>query len=124
MSGFGAASLRVRQLGFGFLVRKGPKFETGSTDSLKSRQGFPKTSAFGKTALNLHEKADFRPLFRKPFLKLTEFLEGLYIDRRYSHETDLSAQQSKAEPEIRVSGEDEDPGRAAYFKAPPGQRPD
>jgi hypothetical protein len=43
------------------------------------------------------------------------------IDRRCSHETDLSTQQSEAEPEIRVPGEDENPGRTAYFKAPPGE---
>jgi hypothetical protein len=42
-------------------------------------RGFPKTSAFGKATLNLYEKADFRPLFRKLFPKLTEFWEKLII---------------------------------------------
>jgi hypothetical protein len=45
-------------------------------------RGFPKTSVFGKATLDLdldlEEKADFWPLFPKPFPKLTEFWEWLY----------------------------------------------
>jgi hypothetical protein len=36
-------------------------------------EGFPKTSVFGKATLDLEEKADFWPLFPKPFPKLTGF---------------------------------------------------
>jgi hypothetical protein len=39
--------------------------------------GFPKTSVFGKAILDSEEKADFWPLFPKPFPKLTEFWEWL-----------------------------------------------
>jgi hypothetical protein len=46
---------------------------------LNSRS-FPKTSVFGKATLDLLEKAGFRPLFRKPFPKLTEFWERLSLD--------------------------------------------
>jgi hypothetical protein len=42
-------------------------------------RGFPKTSVFGKATLDLEEKADFWPLFPKPFPKLTEFWEWLHI---------------------------------------------
>jgi hypothetical protein len=48
----------------------------------------------------------------------------LNIDRRRSHETDLSTQQSKTEQKIRVPGKNENPGGAADFKAPPGQGTD
>jgi polar amino acid transport system substrate-binding protein len=41
--------------------------------------GFPKTSAFGKASLDLWEKVGFRPLFPKPFPKLTEFWEWLMV---------------------------------------------
>jgi hypothetical protein len=40
-------------------------------------RGFPKTSVFGKATVDLGEKADFRPLFPKPFPKLTGFWEWL-----------------------------------------------
>jgi hypothetical protein len=40
-------------------------------------RGFPKTSVFGKATLDLWEKAGSRPLFQKPFTKLTEFWERL-----------------------------------------------
>ena len=42
-------------------------------------RGFPKTSVFGKATLDLEEKAAFKPLFPKPFPKLTGFWERLYI---------------------------------------------
>ncbi|MDR1902760.1 MAG: hypothetical protein LBQ88_10830 [Treponema sp.] len=41
--------------------------------------GFPKTSVFGKSSSDLREKAGFKPLFPKPFLKLTEFWKRLVV---------------------------------------------
>ncbi|MDR0450426.1 MAG: hypothetical protein LBH26_04090 [Treponema sp.] len=43
--------------------------------------GFPKTSASGKAALNLWEKAGFRPLFQGHFPKPTGFWEMPIIKR-------------------------------------------
>jgi hypothetical protein len=48
-------------------------------------RGFPKTSVFGKSTSDLREKAGFKPLFPKPFLKLTEFWERLDIVRASVH---------------------------------------
>jgi hypothetical protein len=42
-------------------------------------RGFPKTSVFGKVALNLREKTALLPLFPKPFPKPTGFWEWLII---------------------------------------------
>jgi hypothetical protein len=41
-------------------------------------EAFPKTEIFGKATLDLAEKADFWPLFPKPFPKPTGFCEWLY----------------------------------------------
>jgi hypothetical protein len=49
---------------------------------------------------------------------------NLYIDRSKSHETDLSTQQSEAEPQIRVPGPDENPGWKAGPQTPEGKGPD
>jgi hypothetical protein len=50
-------------------------------------RGFPKTSVFGKSTLNLREKAGFKSLFPKPFLKLTEFWERLNIMKNCTSHT-------------------------------------
>jgi hypothetical protein len=46
-------------------------------------RGFPKASAFGKAALNLWEKAGFRPLFQERFPKPTGFWEMLHLQLFY-----------------------------------------
>jgi hypothetical protein len=43
---------------------------------------FSQNFSFGKTTLDLGEKAGFRPLFPKLFSKLSRVLEGLPIDKR------------------------------------------
>ena len=49
------------------------------------------------------------------------FLVCIY--RRKSHETDLPAEQGQAEPQIRVSRQNENKGRKRYSQAPQGKRP-
>ena len=50
-------------------------------------------------------------------------MAGLIYRRGY-HETDLSTQQSEAQPEIRLPGADEDAGREDDSKTAQGQGPD
>jgi len=46
---------------------------------LFSMRGFPKTSVFGKSTLDLKEKLAFWTVFPEPFSKLTEFWKRLMI---------------------------------------------
>jgi hypothetical protein len=54
-------------------------------------------------------------------MNLAEML-GKY--RSKAHETDLSTQQSKAQPEIWISRADENPWRTVGFETAPRKRPD